>query len=162
MGCFAIKIIISNHILSFKKVLQKFEYWQKIVPILFTESQFFWTFFALYSKPQNGYSEIKVEKLWKYKKKIKSKSSLRLWPHCATYLWCMHNSKQEPVWTAHLLFVIGDFLDGMLENLSSNRVFSAKSNNTMELWSPVHSSEGERHVCCLGLLGGLVGARDPA
>jgi hypothetical protein len=78
------------------------------------------------------------------------------------YLWCMHKSRQEPVWTAHLLFVIGDFLDGMLENLSSNRVFSAKSNNTMELWSPVHSTEGERHVCCLGLLGGLVGARDPA
>ena len=30
MGCFAIKIIISNHILSFKKVLKKCENWQKI------------------------------------------------------------------------------------------------------------------------------------
>ena len=42
------------------------------------------------------------------------------------YLWCMHKTRQDPVWTAHLLFVIGDFLDGMLENLSSNRVFQQK------------------------------------
>ena len=48
MGCFAIKIIIRNHILSFKKVLKKCENWQKIFLILLTESQFSWTFFDLY------------------------------------------------------------------------------------------------------------------
>ena len=36
MGCFAIKIIIRNHILSFKKVLKKCENWQKIFLILVT------------------------------------------------------------------------------------------------------------------------------
>ena len=34
MGCFAIKIIIRNHILSFKKVLKKCENWQKKILIL--------------------------------------------------------------------------------------------------------------------------------
>ena len=45
---FAIKIIISIHISSFKKVLPKYENWQKSFLILLTESWFFWTFFALY------------------------------------------------------------------------------------------------------------------
>ena len=44
VGWFAIKTIIS----SFKKVLKKCENLQKISLILLTESQFFWTFFALY------------------------------------------------------------------------------------------------------------------
>ena len=43
-GCFTIKIITRNYILSFKKVLKKCENWQKIFLILLTESQFFWTF----------------------------------------------------------------------------------------------------------------------
>jgi hypothetical protein len=47
---FAIEIIISIHILSFKKVLPKCENWQKNFLISLTESQFSGTFFALYKK----------------------------------------------------------------------------------------------------------------
>ena len=45
---FATEIKISIHISSFKKVLPKYENWQKSFLILLTESWFFWTFFALY------------------------------------------------------------------------------------------------------------------
>ena len=48
MGCFTFQIIISNHKTSFKKFQKKSEILQKISPILLTESQFSWTFFALY------------------------------------------------------------------------------------------------------------------
>ena len=45
---FAIKIIISIHISSLKKVWPKWKNWQKKILILLTENQFSWTFFALY------------------------------------------------------------------------------------------------------------------
>ena len=47
MGCFAIKTIIINHILNFKKVLKKCENWQKNFLILLPESQFFLDIFWL-------------------------------------------------------------------------------------------------------------------
>ena len=48
MGCFTFQIVISNHKVSFKKFHKQFENWQKISLILLTESQFSWSFFALY------------------------------------------------------------------------------------------------------------------
>ena len=45
---FVIESLIRIHVSSLKKVLPKSENWQKKFLILLTESQFSWTFFALY------------------------------------------------------------------------------------------------------------------